>query len=148
MKNYEINPSTLALIPLGKKKTIAYENHECFIIEERISKIMDENCKYYGSSIEGRIKGTYTLTGYNYKAPIVMVEEKGIIFFPTSSPRLKDCAWICLNNINQVINKREKSVIEFINDESLELDTSYNIVNNQYLRSLKLEYKFKNRKGK
>jgi competence protein ComK len=148
MKNYEINPSTLALIPLGKKKTIAYENHECFIIEERISKIMDENCKYYGSSIEGRIKGTYTLTGYNYKAPIVMVEEKGIIFFPTSSPRLKDCAWICLNNINQVINKREKSVIEFINDESLELDTSYNIVNNQYLRSLKLEYKFKNRKSK
>ena len=145
MKNYEINSNTLALVPLSKKKTIAYENHDCFIIEAKLSKIMDINCQYYGSSIEGRLKGTYSLTGYNYKAPIIISEDKKIIFFPTCSPRLKECAWINLNNINQVLDKKEKSVVEFNNKESLTVDTSYKIINNQYLRSLKLAYSFKNR---
>ena len=73
---------TLALIPIGKKKTVIYEDHECFIVDEKILKIMDSNCKYYGSSISGRIQGTYSLTGFNYKAPIIVEEDKSIIFFP------------------------------------------------------------------
>ena len=117
MKDYEINKNTLALIPIGKKKTVIYEDHECFIVDEKILKIMDSNCKYYGSSISGRIQGTYSLTGFNYKAPIIVEEDKSIIFFPTCSPRLKDCAWINVNNIKKVHSKSEKSIIEFLNNE-------------------------------
>ena len=134
MKDYEINKNTLALIPIGKKKTVIYEDHECYIVDEKILKIMDSNCKYYGSSISGRIQGTYSLTGFNYKAPIIVEEDKSIIFFPTCSPRLKDCAWINVNNIKKVHSKSEKSIIEFLNNECIEIDTSYRIIQNQYLK--------------
>ena len=146
MKDYEINKNTLALIPIGKKKTVIYEDHECYIVDEKILKIMDSNCKYFGSSISGRIQGTYSLTGFNYKAPIIVEEDKSIIFFPTCSPRLKDCAWINVNNIKKVHSKSEKSIIEFLNNECIEIDTSYRIIQNQYLKSLSLETAFKNRK--
>jgi competence protein ComK len=147
MKDYTINQNTLALIPLGKKKTVIYENHDCYIIDEKISKIMDDNCRYNGSSIEGRIKGTYSLTGFNYKAPIIIAEEKDIIFFPTCSPRLKECSWINVNNINKIYSKDEKCLVEFLNDECLEIDASYRIIQNQYLKSLSLKNAFKNRRN-
>lgn len=146
MKNYQINEETLALVPMGNKQTIIYEKKDCYIINEKISKIMEANCKYYGSSVEGRIKGTYSLTGYTYKAPIILREDKNLILFPTSSPRLKDCSWISLHNIKNVKKVNSKSAIEFLNNESLEINTSFNILNNQYLRSLSLENAFKNRK--
>lgn len=146
MSNYEITQKTLALVPLGKTKTIVYENHDCYIVESKLSKIMDDNCKYYGSSIEGRIKGTYSLTGFNYKSPIIIAEDKNLIFFPTCSPRLKECSWINVNNINKILKKPDGSIIEFINKEILEFDVSYNIINNQFLKSLNIETKFNKRK--
>lgn len=146
MKEYSINANTLALIPIGKKKTKVYENHDDFIIEENIQKIMDNNCKYYGSSIDGRKNGTYSLTGYIYKAPIILSEKKNIIFFPTCSPRLKDCSWICVNNILKIKSKnKDNTIIEFINDESIDFNISYNILQNQYLKSLSLSMAYKNR---
>ena len=143
MSNYEITQKTLALVPLGKTKTIVYENHDCYIVESKLSKIMDDNCKYYGSSIEGRIKGTYSLTGFNNKSPIKIAEDKNMILFPTCSPRLKECSWINSNNINQIIDHKDKCLVEFNNKECLEFETSYNIINNQINRSLQLEKKFK-----
>lgn len=139
IKNYEINSRTLAIIPLGKNKSVIYEDKDCYIIDNRAKKILDESCQYYGSSIEGRIKGTLSLTGLSYKAPIIIAEEQNIIFFPTSSPRLNDCAWISNNNIKKIYNKNNKCLIEFINNELIELEISYNIINNQILRSTKLE---------
>ena len=146
MKDYLINKNTLALIPLGKKKTIIYEDHDCYIIDERINKIMDTNCQYYGSSLEGRTKGTYNMTGLSYKAPIIISENGPTVFFPTCSPRLKDCAWINSENIKKINNLEDKCQVDFLNDESLEIDSTYRIINNQYLKSLSLKNTFKNRK--
>ncbi len=146
MKDYLINKNTLALIPLGKKKTVIYEDHDCYIIDEKIKKIMDTNCQYYGSSLEGRTKGTYKMTGLNYKAPIIISEQEPTIFFPTCSPRLKECAWINVENVERINKLDDKCQIEFLNNESLDIDSTYRIINNQYLRSLSLKNTFKNRK--
>lgn len=146
MKEYLINDNTLALIPLGKKKTIIYEDHDCYIIDEKISKIMDTNCQYHGSSLAGRIKKTNDMTGQNYKAPIIVSEKNPTVFFPTCSPRLKDCAWINAGNIDKISPNDDKCQIEFLNNESVEIDSTYNIINNQYLKSLSLKNSFKNHK--
>ena len=111
MKDYVINEDTLAIIPISKKKTAVYENHDCYVIDETVSKIMDDNCKYNGSSVETRIKSTYSLTGYSYKVPIIVAEDKNLIFFPTCSPRLRNCSWINLSNINKITSKDDKSLI-------------------------------------
>ena len=148
MRDYEINEKTLAILPFGKKKTIVYEEHDCFILEQTVNKIMDNSCRYYGSSIEGRQKGTTSLTGLTYKVPIIISEENNIIFFPTSSPRLKDCAWISLNNINRYFNNNDATMVEFLNRETLELPLSYNVLNNQILRASRLESSLRNRTKK
>lgn len=148
MRDYEINEKTLAIVPFGKKKSIVYEDRDCFILDKPVNKIMDSSCKYYGSTFEGRQKGTTSLTGLTYKVPIIVSEENNIIFFPTSSPRLKDCAWISLNNINRYYDKKEKTLVEFLNQETVELPLSYNILNNQILKASRLESTLRKRTKK
>ena len=109
-----------------------------------------ESCKYYGSSINGRQKGTTNLTGISYKTPIIVQEEGSMIFFPTSSPRLKNCCWVSLNNIDSYYYDFEKKVcvIIFDNNSKLEIDMSYTVLNNQILKSQRLESIFNKRRSK
>lgn len=141
MKYYEINKETLAIIPIGDKKSKVIEKNGTYIINSRPNKVMDTSCKYYGSSFEGRQKGTSNLTGISYKAPIIVQEEGNIIFFPTTSPRLKKCCWVSLNNIDSYYYDFEKKtcVIIFDNKSKLEFDMSYCVLNNQILKSHRLE---------
>ena len=145
MKSYKITENTLAIVPLSKKKTVVYENHDYFILDKNVSSVINENCEYYGSSIDGRLKGTYAMLGFGYKAPIVMSEQDNMIFFPTCSPRLKECSWINAGNISNIYKKKDRCLVEFYNKETLEFDISYNIMNNQLSKSLLLEKKFKKR---
>jgi len=149
MKEYSINKNTLAVLPFGDNKSIIYEKDDCFLVNTKPNKIMDESCKYYGSSMEGRLKGTDKLIGITYKAPIIIEENKPLVFFPTTSPRLKKCAWISLNNISKYYydNISNKSVIRFLNDETIAFSMSYNILNNQVLKANRLEYVLRNRKN-
>ena len=148
MRDYSINNDTLAIIPFGDKKSIVYEKNDVFLINTKPNKIMDESCKYYGSSLEGRLRGTDKLIGITYKAPIIIEEGKPLVFFPTTSPRLKKCAWISLNNISKYYydDSKKHSVITFLNDETLFFSMSYNILNNQVLKANRLEYVLRNRK--
>lgn len=145
MKDYNINKNTLALMPYGKNKSLVFEKHKYYIVNQKVNKLMDESCRYNGSTIEGRAKGTESLTGISYKAPIIVKEEENIIFFPTCSPRLKECCWINAGNISNIYKKKDRCLVEFYNKETLEFDISYNIMNNQLSKSLLLEKKFKKR---
>ena len=141
MKEYEISKDTLAVVPYGDRKSKVYERNSSFIINDTPNRIMDESCKYYGSSINGRQQGTTKLTGITYKVPIIVSEEGNIIFFPTSSPRLKKCCWVSLNNIESYYYDFEKNlcIIIFDNNKKIEFDMSYCILNNQILKSHRLE---------
>ena len=141
MKEYEISKDTLAVVPYGDRKSKVYERNSSFIINDTPNRIMDDSCKYYGSSINGRQQGTTKLTGITYKVPIIVSEEGNIIFFPTSSPRLKKCCWVSLNNIESYYYDFEKNlcIIIFDNKEKIEFDMSYCILNNQILKSHRLE---------
>ncbi len=148
MREYSITNKTLAIVPFGDDKSLVYENDNCFIIDNQPKKIMEDNCKYYGSSMNGRAKGTDSLIGISYKAPIIVEEKSPIVFFPTSSPRLRKCAWISLSNIDSYYydDTLRKSIIKFINEDSLAFSLSYNILNNQILRANRLEYIIRKRR--
>ena len=100
--------------------------------------------------MNGRLKGTDSLIGITYKAPIIVEENKPLVFFPTTSPRLKKCAWISLNNIDKYYydNNSNKSTIIFLNEDTLSFAMSYNILNNQVLKANRLEYVIRSRKEK
>ena len=148
MYNYEINNDTMALI-YNFDSTIVYEKNNTFKISNTIpNKIIKYSCEYFGSSFDGRVKGTNVLTGITHKVPIIIEESNDVIFFPTTSSRLKECSWIRNKYIKNYkkINGNNVELI-FINDDKLLLDCSYETINNQILRSSRLESVIRYRKN-
>ena len=136
-------------MPINKKRSKVYENENAFVVEKNARKIIAENCEYYGSSYEGRKKGTMELIGITHKAPILIDDSENLIFFPTSSPRLNDCGWVSLNNLDSYTPYDDESIIRFHNNLTLQVHASNKIINNQVLRATRLEsiiYKRKNRR--
>lgn len=146
MDSYEINNSTLAIIPISKKCSKVIEENNNFIINDSTTNIIDHSCKFFGSSYNGRCDGTKNLVGFNYKSPIIVEESKEIIFFPTSSPRFDNCYWISLNNIKDYFKEGKQTVLLFKNGQKITLDISYGSLENQILRSTRLESVLRKRK--
>ncbi len=145
MNDYEINENTLAIIPRANKSQV-YEKKNIFIVNKTVHSIIEESCKYFGSTLEGRKLGTTFLTGITHKAPIIIEESKEIIFFPTASPRLNTCSWISLNNLEKYEKKDNKMKLIFNNHAEIFIDISYEIINNQVLRATRLESILRKRK--
>lgn len=139
MKRYEVNTQTLAIIPIGEGKSKVIEKKMDFIVNATPRKIINDSCKFFGSSYEGRFSGTKTLTGITHKSPIIIEESRKIIFFPTKSPRLDTCSWISFNNIEEYNGDTKNSIIKFSCGRTLRLNISYTIIDNQVLRSTRLE---------
>ena len=131
MKNldvYFINKATCAIIPIDKSVSKVIEFDDSFIVNKSVNCIIDESCKYFGSSYKGRFEGSKNILKMNYKLPIVIEEYNNIIFFPTSSPRFNQCIWISLNNISNYSKSGSFSKIIFNGGMDLELNLSYYLV--------------------
>lgn len=146
MNDYKINSKTLAIVPISENKTKIYENNNVIVVANSVKNLIEENCRYYGSSYKGRKEGTVDLIGITHKSPIIIEDTSGIIFFPTCSPRLKNCSWISLNNIDSYKEYQSESVIKFQNNLTLKIPVSTKIINNQVLRATRLESVHQKRK--
>ncbi len=139
MNNYEINEETYAVLSYQLGKTKIIESEQEYIIDQDAYKIMDESCKYYGSSYKGRIEASKDLLECSYKLPIIIEESSALIFFPIKSSLLQDCCWINVNSIKKIEKVGNKSNITFNNGKELLLDISKLSLENQIYRSTKLE---------
>ena len=144
--NYFITKQTILIKKIGNKTTV-YENNDKHLINKKIEDVLNDSCYYYGSSLKGRIEGSKYLLGSIYKAPIIISEVKEIIMFPTTSFNNDDCMWINYNWIERYYFDDYKSVILFKNGLKIELNVSRKIINNQILRSSRLESILKSKKG-
>ena len=108
MNCYEINEDTYAVISTDVGKTRIIEKDYDVILDNDAYKIMDESCKYYGSSYMGRVEGAKKILDCSYKLPILVEESSVLIFFPIKSSLLDDCCWINLNSIKSIILSRIK----------------------------------------
>lgn len=147
MQNYEINNDTLAIIPLNNYKSKIIEKDNNFEVNMTPMQIIENSCQFFGSSYQGRFSGTKRLIGVSHKAPIIIEETREIIFFPTNSPRLYDCCWIALNNVDEYKKKNNCSTILFSTGHLLDLDISYGSLDNQILRAARLESVLRKRKN-
>ena len=144
---YEISKGTLAIIPNEDNNSLVYEDNDRFIIEETPFQIMEESCKYFGSTYKGRKDSAKEILGAEYKIPVVIEDSTNLIVFPTTSPKAEDCAWICLNrvkNINKVDSFNTK--ITFDNDKELIVPCSYRSIENQLSRASRLDVILRKRK--
>lgn len=138
MKEYEINNNTVALI-FENNGCRVYENGKDFFINMLPNEIIKHSCEYFGSSYKGRVDGTRYMTGITHKSPIIIEESMEIIFFPVSSPRLNECSWIRSKYIKSYKNVDKSCLLTTFNDENIILNCSTEIINNQILRSCRLE---------
>ncbi|CCY27722.1 MAG: competence protein ComK [Candidatus Faecisoma sp.] len=145
-ENYEINENTLLIIPVSDEISKIYELNETFFISKSVKHIIDHSCKYFGSSYSGRYEGTKHLIGMNYKLPIIIEETKEIIFFPTCSPRQKECCWLSLSNIENYKSNGKKTSVQFKKNITVDIDMSYGSFENQIFRSTMLLMNLKKRK--
>jgi len=144
--SYEVNEETLALIPVNNEITKVIETDSTFFVNLKSKQIIDDSCRYFGSSYEGRYEGSKNLIGMNYKLPIIIEETREFVFFPTTSPRQVECSWISLNNIVDYGKNGKRAVINFRGNISIELEISYGSLENQIFRATMLLMNLKKRK--
>lgn len=148
INKYEFSKGTLAVIPNGEDSSLVLEDNDKYIIEQKPFKIMEDSCKYFGSSYEGRKEGSKGILGAEYKVPIVIEDSSNLIAFPTTSPHASDCTWISLKrvyNISKVDNYSTKVI--FDNNEEIIVPCSFRSLENQLSRASRLDLVLKNRKN-
>ena len=145
---YEISKGTLAILPNEKNSSVVYEDDNRYIIKETPFKIMEDSCKYFGSTYEGRKDGAREMLGAEYKVPIVIEDSSNLIVFPTTSPLSEDCVWISLKRVEKIekIDANNTKII-FDNKKEIIVDSSYRTIENQLSRASRLDLILRNHKN-
>lgn len=148
INKYEFSRGTLAVVPKDERSSLVYEDDERYIVHETPFKIMEDSCRYFGSSYDGRKVGSKEILGAEYKVPIVVEDSNNLIAFPTTSPYSDDCYWISLKrvkNIYKIDNNNTKIV--FDNDKEIIVPCSFRSIENQLSRASRLDLVLRNRKN-
>ena len=95
----EIDLSTLMLIGIDEFNTKVITFDTEFIVDVNSKKIVDNSCKFFGSSLSDRVNMTKRLINIKSKSPVIIEESRNIIFFPLKSIRDKCNIWISYNNL-------------------------------------------------
>ena len=145
---YEISKGTLAILPNEKNSSVVYEDDDRYIIKQTPYQIMEESCKYFGSTYEGRKDGAKEMLGAEYKVPIVIEDSSNLIVFPTTSPLSEDCVWISLKRVEKIekIDSNNTKII-FDNKTEIIVDSSYRSIENQLSRASRLDLILRNHKN-
>lgn len=149
MKNkYEFSKGTLAIVPNEGETSLVLEDEDHYIVDQKPFQIMDESCRYFGSSYNGRKEGAKNILGADYKVPIVVEDSSNLIAFPTSSPLSDDCIWISLNRVQNIIKvDNYNTKVLFDNDIEIIVPCSFRSIENQLSRASRLDLILKNRKN-
>lgn len=146
---YEISRGTLAIVPNSEENSLVYEDDSRYIVNETPFKIMEDSCKYFGSTYNGRKDSAKSILGAEYKVPIIVEENNNIIVFPTTSPSSADCVWISLGRIKyfEKIDSSNTKIV-FDNNREIIVSCSYRTIENQVSRASRLDLVMRNRKNR
>ena len=134
----------------GKTLIIYYNNFNTVMINTDgkiiingnfIRSILNKSCIFYGSSLNGRLKGSKDLLKCRYKLPIIISESNRLIFFPVNK-----YFWINFNMIESFEKKENHTIITFKNGYKRSIFVSYRVVNNQVLKCSRLWLEYLERK--
>lgn len=145
LEKYEINCNTIAILPIIYNMELCsrvLEVEQEYIVGMSPKEIIENSCQYYGSSFSGRTKGTKAILAITHKPPIAVDPSNSIYFFPTHSPKQKNCAWIAHRYVEDY-SKIDSSTIRatFSNHRSIELPISLNSFAHQLHRTAQLHTK-------
>ena len=147
MEKYEINKNTAAIIGLDNGCSKAIEEKRDYYINDTSYSIMEHSCRYFGCTYQGRLMGSKYILGTKYKVPIIVEESNNIIFFPTTDIENPQCMWISLNWFDRVEEDDDGNTYIYLkNGKKISTKISKNSIENQALKSIKLNFLISNRK--
>ena len=143
---YEVNGSTMAVLPLGEGEKPAskiLETDRTFRVNMKPFQIIERSCRYFGSSYAGRKAGTYEVIKVSHKPPIMVDHSNNIFLFPTFSSTRPQCGWLSHAHVHEFCAaKYDNTFVTFVNGETLELPVSITSFENQVYRTAWLRTKF------
>ncbi|MHA6251662.1 competence protein ComK [Oceanobacillus sp. CAU 1775] len=147
---HEVTPLTMAIIASrdegGRAVSYILEETTEYISNNPPSKLIDEACKFFGSSLRGRQEGTRDISGLTHKVPVSIDPASGMYFFPTSSPTSPRCSWIAHSHIDKINRLKEgRTEVIFKNGKKIKLDISYGSMLNQVRRTAQFRFLLDNR---
>lgn len=139
MSYYGINAETLLIVPYGRGMSKVYEVDREFIVNRSTLDIIKDGCLFFGCSYEGRRDAVRNILGVDLKIPILIEDSHNIIFFPTTNCVNKSSIWISYQNLVKYVKKDEFSTaLYFRCDKRIAIDVKYTLVDNQFIRCMKL----------
>ncbi len=141
--DYFITQETLLIMPITKTQTKILENDNVMFVDSKTFKIVNDNCKLYGSTYLNRVEFSKTILKCRCKMPIILDNDGNIILFPTTSKRQEHCAWLNYNNIKSYKEQGSKNVVvTFLNGIKIVINMSYYTFEHQINKChrLKLDY--------
>ncbi|MFC4559180.1 competence protein ComK [Virgibacillus kekensis] len=150
--SHEVTPLTMAVIAQydenGNPVTRILEKQNEYFVRHTPTKIINNACKFFGSSLRGRQDGTRGICGITHKAPIAVDPGSGMYFFPTISPTNSKCSWIAhsyIDQVNEGPGPNRSTEIIFKNGKTVLLSVSYGSMLNQVQRTAQYRYLLDNR---
>ncbi len=147
MDSYEINKDTCAIVSINDEITKVLEKNDEYLVNKSSFEVMEDSCEYYGSTCEGRIKGTKMMLGSNYKVPIIIEETNEIIFFTTEAAKNANCIWLSLNNIRSYEKCNGFTKVVFNSGKEIIVKMSISSFETQLLRANRLSSILRKRRG-
>ena len=141
MKYYIINEDVLCFTAdTGKSNgTMVVEKDRKFNVEIECFKLIKKSCKWYGNSYDMQRKFIVDKFNFYIKTPIIVSDYSKMMFFPTTTPNSKECIWISYNNVDRYIKKENYTQIYFKGGKILNISASYNTIDNQITKCIKIE---------
>lgn len=141
----EVTPLTMAILPkfdeYGNLHAEMITETGDYLVQLTPLKVIQLACSFFASSFEGRLEGTKRISSFTHKAPIAIDPASGIYFFPTKSPRNKECAWLSHSHIKSInYVDRKKTEVVFQNGRRIYVDVSKGSLNNQLQRTAQFRY--------
>ena len=127
--DYIINRKTMAIVPVltvdNRILSGILEEEDTFIALPRPYEVVDQSCRFHGSSFEGRKEGTRELIGITHKAPIAISSTESLYFLSTLSYTRRECSWISHFHVtNTKATPHNNVLITFMNGQSFEVGIS------------------------
>lgn len=144
MENYIITNNTVAVLK-KKNKTIIYDVDNVRVINKNIKRILEYNCNFYGSSLNGRKKCAEKLLNIHYKIPIII--DNNIILLQLSGIKNDECLFLILNKIIDYKYLNNNLSIFCVNNHLFNCVISKNSFEKILINSIKLNNILKWRKN-
>ncbi|WP_397537212.1 competence protein ComK [Rummeliibacillus pycnus] len=147
---YTVSDNTMAFLPdfdgVGGFKTTILEVDDLKECHLNPVELLDQNLRFFGSSLRGASEGTRYILGEVNMYPVIMNLKHQLVWFPTRSPKKNDCVWLALNHIKSYKrNKNQSTKIIFTNGSSLNIEVSFSSfemrMNRAYALKFRLEYR-------